>query len=217
MPAPARLLTIPHQSLKTRRPPPRLPFSALSRLPAISSNTVGAAIAVFARVVQDARRGLAVAARAPGFLIETLEALGHGPVRYEPHVLLIDAHAERRRRDYDVVAGSIRDPFLLARDPLRGGEAGMVGSGADVVRAQARGERVAVGTEGDVDNAGEGVGAGLRGLEFGGAGGVGGAAGVDGLEPGEEGGVTSVVLVGGEADFVMKIGAGCGCDESFQG
>ncbi len=93
----------------------------------------------------------------------------------------------------------------------------MVGSGADVVRAQARGERVAVGTEGDVDDAGEGVGAGLRGLEFGGAGGVGGAAGVDGLEPGEEGGVTGVVLVGGEADFVVEIGAGCGCDESFQG
>ena len=177
----------------------------------------GGAISVFARVEEDARRGLAVAARAAGLLVEALDALGHAPVHDESYVLLVNAHAERRRRDNDVVSGSVGEPFLLARQAFRGGEAGVVRGGADAVGAQAGGQGVAVGAEGGVDDAGDGVGAGSGGAEFGGASGVGGAAGVDGLEPGEEGEEAGVAIVGGEADFVVEVWAGGGCGEGFHG
>ena len=39
---------------------------------------------------------------------------------------------------------------------------------------------------------------------------------MDGFEPGEEGGEAVVVLVGGEADFVVEIWAGGGCYEGFE-
>lgn len=92
----------------------------------------------------------------------------------------------------------------------------MVGGGADVVAAEAGGEGVAVGAEGDVDDAGDGVGALVARCELLSAGGVGGAAGVDGLQPGEEVGEAGIVLVREEADFVVQVGAGGGGGEDLE-
>lgn len=145
---------------------------------------------------------LPVSPRPPRFLVEALEALRHLPVHDEPHVLLVDAHAERGRRDNDVVARLVGEPFPLTGFAVEGAEAGVVGGCADVVATESGGERFAVFAEGRVDDAADGVEAVAFGEELGFAGGVGGAAVVDGLQPGEEVGEV-VGLVGLEADLVM--------------
>ena len=76
-------------------------------------------------------RGQAVAARAPGLLVVPLHRLRHVDVRDEPHVRLVDAHAERDRRDHhDAVVAE--EPRLVRRaDP--GVEARVVRHGVDPV------------------------------------------------------------------------------------
>src|SRR5205085_5826270 len=57
---------------------------------------------VHARGEQQRARGLAIAASAPGFLVVGLEARRQRPVRDGAYVGLVDAHAERARRDDDL-------------------------------------------------------------------------------------------------------------------
>ena len=65
-------------------------------------------------VGQPRRRRQAVAAGAPGLLVVALDALGQVEVGDEPHVGLVDAHAEGDRRDHhDAVFA--QEPRLVAR------------------------------------------------------------------------------------------------------
>ena len=92
----------------------------------------------------------------------------------------------------------------------------MVGGGADALLLQPRGEGVAFGAGGGVDDAGDGVGSLAVGGQLGVARGVATAAGVHALQPGDEGGEARVVAVGGEADFVVEIGPGGGGGEGAE-
>lgn len=93
----------------------------------------------------------------------------------------------------------------------------MVGRGTDVCTAEAGGEGVALGSVGRVDDAGYGVEALALGFEFRLPVRVGTAPGMHALQPRDEGGEAAVVLVGGEADFVVQVGPGGGGCESFEG
>ena len=65
-----------------------------------------------------------VAARAPGFLIVTLDVLGQIVMHHKAHIRLVDAHPERdRRRDH---ARIIAQKLLLMFRPLVAFQAGVV-------------------------------------------------------------------------------------------
>ena len=97
------------------------------------------AIALLSGVEQHAHGSFAVPARAPSFLVVALETLGDTPVRHKTHVLLVDAHPERRGGDDDIVPWYIGDPFLLARGAVSGRQPSVVRGCADVVGAKAGG------------------------------------------------------------------------------
>ena len=82
-------------------------------------------------------RGLAVAAGAAGLLVVALDGLRQVDVRDEAHVGLVDAHAERDRRDHHdaVVAEEPR----LVRGADRRVEARVVRQRVDALRAQVLG------------------------------------------------------------------------------
>lgn len=93
------------------------------------------AITFLTAVEYDAGGGFAVTAGAAGFLIVTFEALGDGPVDDEADVLLVDAHAERRRRNDDIKPRLVGDPLALAGDSVQSREARVIRSGANRVAA----------------------------------------------------------------------------------
>ena len=134
----------------------------------------------------------------------------------EAHVLLVDAHAEGRRGHDHLPARRGRDPPLLARRALLRAQPRVVRRRADALRLQRRSERVARAPHRGVDDAGHGVGAlaaaGQLDLSLR----VVAAAGVDALQPGAEVLEPGVVLVGGEADLVVQVGAGDGGGEGFK-
>ena len=74
----------------------------------------------------SARAGSAVAARAAGLLVPGLERRRDADVGDGPHVRLVDAHAERVRRDDDVEV-AVHEPPLHRRAALAG-EARVVGA-----------------------------------------------------------------------------------------
>ena len=85
--------------------------------------------AVLEGVEQVAVRGLAVASGAAGLLVVRLERTRHRMMHDEPHVALVDPHAERVRRDDR--AHLLRHERVLHLAPARVVEAGVVGLGAD--------------------------------------------------------------------------------------
>ena len=111
------------------------------------------AIPILPRIKQQACACSTISPRSAGLLVEAFKALWYTPVHHEAHILLIDAHSECCCCDYDVPAWFIGYPFFLALDALVGGEAGVVGCSAYVMGAEAGSESVAVGAEGDVDDA----------------------------------------------------------------
>ena len=66
---------------------------------------------ILVRVQEDAARRPAVATRAAGFLIVRLQRPRHGVVQDEPHIRLVDAHAEGIGRD-DGVHGAAHEAIL---------------------------------------------------------------------------------------------------------
>ena len=106
--------------------------------------------AVGRRVEQHAAGGLAVAPGAAGLLVVALERGRQRPVPDGAHVGLVDAHAERGRRDHDAVVGG--HEARLARVALGRAEARVVRLGGQVGLAQALGDVLAAGARAGVDD-----------------------------------------------------------------
>lgn len=129
--APRRPLAIRDQLLKAGRPALALRFFGSAGT--VFGNAPCHAIAFLAAVEHDAGSSFAVAAGAAGFLVVAFEALGNGPVDDEADVLLVDAHAECCRRDYDVETGLVGDPLSLAGDAVHSRKTCVIRSGANRV------------------------------------------------------------------------------------
>ena len=78
---------------------------------------------------------LAVAPRAPRFLVVGLHRAGQIEMGDEAHVRLVDAHAEGGGGAQDEAAGALEEGVLVRRAVL-GGHAGMVGERADALLVQ---------------------------------------------------------------------------------
>ena len=78
----------------------------------VSSNAEGDAVALLARVEEDAGGGFAVAAGAPGFLDELLERAGEAVVCDEADVWGVDAHAESGGGGDDVEGSCEGEGFI---------------------------------------------------------------------------------------------------------
>ncbi len=103
-------------------------------------------------VEQDALRVALVAARAAGFLQVVLDGAGDLGMDHEPHVGLVDTHAERvRRGDHAQVPA---DERLLHRFLHLGRQARVEMAAGPAVRAQKRGDRLgALAARGEHDGA----------------------------------------------------------------
>ena len=170
MPTPIHALTVPDHRPKTLQPTPRrvrLRTRRHTRLSPTRAFPVDVAhhpslraLLVFARVEDDARGRLAVAARAAGFLHELLQALGHAHVQHESDGRDVDAHAEGGGGDDDV-EGALERGGGFEGGGDWGRDEGFLDGGADV----------------RVQTCVVGGGADGVGLEFCGEGGGGGAGG----------------------------------------
>jgi hypothetical protein len=79
-------------------------------------------------------RGLAVAPRAAGLLVVALDRLRQVDVRDEAHVGLVDAHAERDRRDHDDAVFTEEARLVAGAHP--GIQPRVIRQGVDALRAQ---------------------------------------------------------------------------------
>ena len=119
--------------------------------------------AVAGVVVQLDDRGLAVPPRPSDLLVVVVERARRGGVEHEPHVGLVDAHAEGRGGDDD--GGRARAEPVVHRLAPGPTEARVVGLRRDPAAAQRLGEAAGLGARGAVDQApapvllGEGGGA----------------------------------------------------------
>lgn len=137
-------------------------------------------------------------------------------MNHEPYILLVNAHPERCRRDDDIPARLISQPFLLAFHAVVCRETSVIRCGADIVRSQTTSEAVAFRPKGDVDDTRDGSRAFVSAVKSLQALRILGTARVDCLQPGEGVCEAVVELIGGEADFVVQVWAGGCCGEDFE-
>ena len=102
-------------------------------------------------VVQLDDRGLAVPPRPADLLVVVVERAGRGGVQHEPHVGLVDAHAEGRGGHDD--AGRARGEPVVHRFAPGPTEARVVGLRRDPAAAQRLGQAARLGARGAVDQA----------------------------------------------------------------
>ena len=130
------------QKRRTAPPPPR---AARARLYEI---LMGEAVAE--RVQQHALGGLAVAARAARLLVVRLQRARHGVVHHQPHVRLVDAHAERvGGHDHP---GLLLHEGLLHLAPVVVVQAGVVRQRPDALASQHAGDALHRLARGRVDD-----------------------------------------------------------------
>lgn len=129
----------------------------------VGADAVGDAVALLARVEEDAGGGFAVAAGAAGFLDELLERAREAVVRDEADVRGVDAHPEGGRGGDEVEAAAEGEGLFGRWDRGRGEgaldggaggelEPGVVGLAWDAGGGQAGGESVCCDAERDVDD-----------------------------------------------------------------
>ena len=106
---------------------------------------------VLRRVEQQALARLAVAARAPRLLVVGLDVLRHVVVEHVAHVALVDAHAERVRRDDDCEV--VVEEIVLHARALLVAESRVVAAGGDVLFREVLVELVDLLARGGVDDA----------------------------------------------------------------
>ena len=121
-----------------------MPTVFVSFASGVSSNAEGDAVALLARVEEDAGGGFAVAAGAPGFLDELLERAGEAVVCDEADVWGVDAHAEGGGGGDDV-EGSFEGEGFFERGDWWGGEGCLDGGAGGEFEAGVVGLAVYVG------------------------------------------------------------------------
>ncbi len=146
-------------------------------------------------------RGFAVAAGAAGFLIIGLDRLGHGGVRHEANVRLVDAHAEGDGGDHHHILG--RHEIALVARAHAGVEPGVIGAYRAAAARDLRRDLVGGVAGGGVDDASAGL-IGDERLELGGQP-VAGRDGVADVRPVEAGDDQPII---GNAELLEDVGAG---------
>ena len=129
-----------------------LAVDALLRVGGVALVDLQAAQANVAHAVERQRVGRQpVAAGAADFLVVAFDIGRHVGVKYEAHIRLVDAHAERDGRDHDD-AVLLQKNILIAR-ARRLLHAGMIGQRLDAALAQEFGELLGFAPRGAIDDA----------------------------------------------------------------